>query len=91
MTPLQLQTHVMEALRDFARKPCHRSNCGTVCLCGSCHARKALEVLDGRSVRFIDPAVSGHFGGLARAAKLPSSRRKEIARIGAKARWHKES
>lgn len=37
--------HVVPALQDFGMKPCHRSNCGTVCLCGSCNARKALETL----------------------------------------------
>lgn len=38
--------HVIEALQGVAAKKCHRRNCGTVCLCGPCHARKALEVLD---------------------------------------------
>lgn len=38
--------HVIPALRGLARKRCHRSNCGTVCLCEPCHARKALAVLD---------------------------------------------
>jgi hypothetical protein len=35
--------HMIQALRDLARQPCDRRNCGTVCLCGPCHARKALE------------------------------------------------
>ena len=38
--------HVMEALRGLARKRCHKSNCGTVCLCDPCHARAALTELD---------------------------------------------
>lgn len=38
--------HVLEALRDAARLPCKKSNCGTVCLCMSCHARAALEEID---------------------------------------------
>ena len=31
------------ALRWAARHKCKRSNCGDVCLCGPCSARKALE------------------------------------------------
>ena len=38
--------HAIEALREMAKEPCHKSNCGSVCLCGPCHARKALEELD---------------------------------------------
>jgi hypothetical protein len=41
-----LRKHAIPALRDAAMKPCHRSNCGSLCLCMRCHARKALEVLD---------------------------------------------
>lgn len=41
-----VQKHVLPALRDLARERCRRSNCGTVCLCAPCHARKALEMLD---------------------------------------------
>ena len=41
-----MQKHVLPALRDAAMAPCRRSNCGSVCLCMRCHARKALEVLD---------------------------------------------
>ena len=41
-----IRKHAIPALRDAAMKPCHRSNCGTSCLCMRCHARKALEVLD---------------------------------------------
>ena len=42
----KLLQHVLEALRELASKRCKRRNCGTVCLCGPCHARKALKVLD---------------------------------------------
>jgi len=38
--------HIREGLRFAADLPCKRSNCGTVCLCGSCHARTAISVLD---------------------------------------------
>jgi ferredoxin len=38
--------HALEALRDAARLPCKKSNCGSVCLCMSCHARAALEEID---------------------------------------------
>jgi ferredoxin len=38
--------HVIPALRDYAVHPCIEWNCGSVCLCGPCHARKALETLD---------------------------------------------
>jgi hypothetical protein len=41
-----LRKHAIPALRDAAMQPCRRSNCGSVCLCMRCHARKALEVLD---------------------------------------------
>lgn len=35
--------HMMVALKHLARQPCNRKNCGTICLCAPCHARKALE------------------------------------------------
>lgn len=38
--------HMLDALRGASRESCNRSNCGTVCLCTSCHARKALEFYD---------------------------------------------
>lgn len=43
--------HVLEALRAFASqrwhgRGCDVKNCGTVCLCASCHARVALERLE---------------------------------------------
>jgi len=38
--------HAIEALREMAKEFCRKSNCGSVCLCGPCHARKALEELD---------------------------------------------
>ena len=41
--------HMMEALRYLARKRCIKSNCGTVCLCAPCSARKALEFYERRS------------------------------------------
>jgi len=41
-----LRRHAIPALRSLARQRCRRSNCGSVCLCDSCHARKALETLD---------------------------------------------
>lgn len=40
MTP---DKHMLEALREFSKQRCDKKNCGTVCLCGPCHARKALE------------------------------------------------
>ena len=43
---MDTEYHVLEALRAFARFPCKRSDCGTVCLCGSCHARKALPEME---------------------------------------------
>lgn len=41
----KLKAHVREALDFAARLPCHKSNCGSVCLCGSCHARRALALM----------------------------------------------
>lgn len=45
---LDLKTlrHALSALRELGQERCHRSNCGTVCLCGPCHARAALAELD---------------------------------------------
>lgn len=37
---------MLEALRYLAKKRCNKRNCGTVCLCEPCHARKALEYYD---------------------------------------------
>lgn len=36
-------TSMILALRAFARERCNTRNCGTVCLCDSCHARRALD------------------------------------------------
>jgi hypothetical protein len=38
--------HLLEALRWASDQPCNRSNCGSVCLCGPCHARRTLAILD---------------------------------------------
>jgi len=38
--------HLLEAVRYAADRPCVRRNCGEVCLCGPCHARRALAYLD---------------------------------------------
>lgn len=38
--------HMIEALRGIATERCNKRNCGTVCLCTPCHARRALEVYD---------------------------------------------
>jgi hypothetical protein len=38
--------HLLEAIRYAADQPCKRYNCGTVCLCGPCHGRRALCILD---------------------------------------------
>ena len=46
MTEKKAHQHMIEALRALAKKRCNKKNCGTVCLCGSCHARKALEHFD---------------------------------------------
>lgn len=40
-----IKRHVIPALRGLSRMRCTK-DCGTVCLCDSCHARKALETLD---------------------------------------------
>ncbi len=41
-----MRMHILPALRELAAKRCHRRNCGTACLCGPCHARKALDIVD---------------------------------------------
>jgi hypothetical protein len=38
--------YMLEALRWAARKPCIKSNCGSVCLCAPCSARAALAHFD---------------------------------------------
>lgn len=38
--------HILEALRYAADQPCKRKDCGSVCLCGPCHGRRALCILD---------------------------------------------
>jgi hypothetical protein len=38
--------HLLEALRWASDQPCKPSNCGTVCLCGPCSARRSLALLD---------------------------------------------
>jgi hypothetical protein len=38
--------NLLEAIRFAADQPCKRSNCGSVCLCGPCHGRRALAWLD---------------------------------------------
>lgn len=38
--------HMLEALKSLGAERCHKRNCGTVCLCAPCLARKALEVYD---------------------------------------------
>lgn len=53
--------HAVEALRALASKRwhgpgCNKSNCGSVCFCGPCHARVALEKL----VEETDVARSEH-------------------------------
>jgi hypothetical protein len=47
--PRKILRHTLEALRDFAREPCRRSNCGSVCLCGPCHARAALPEVENEA------------------------------------------
>lgn len=37
---------MIEALRWLATQACDEWNCGTVCLCAPCHARRAIEYFD---------------------------------------------
>ena len=41
-----MHSYRLEALRWAARQPCQPNNCGSVCLCGPCSARKALAHFD---------------------------------------------
>jgi hypothetical protein len=43
-TAMKTGAHIIEALRWAADQTCKR-DCGTVCLCGPCHARVALSRL----------------------------------------------
>ena len=38
--------HLLEAVRWASDQPCKINSCGTVCLCGPCHARRALAIAD---------------------------------------------
>jgi len=40
--------HLHGALKGLARRPCRRSNCGTVCLCDSCAARRVLPLIEAQ-------------------------------------------
>lgn len=47
---MKLLSHIRAALESVASKSwhgkgCKKTNCGTVCLCGPCHARIALARL----------------------------------------------
>jgi hypothetical protein len=42
----QLRVDILAVLRAAARQRCDKGNCGTVCLCVPCHARRALESYD---------------------------------------------
>jgi hypothetical protein len=64
--------------------------------CGRCHApTERVGILEQRKIALsVNPhaAALGRLGGLkggpARAEKLPPRRRREIARLAARARWH---
>ena len=51
-TTMRINFHIVEALRGLVTQPCNRSNCGTVCLCASCHARRALPAMERRELRY---------------------------------------
>lgn len=38
--------YALGALREFAKHKCNKSNCGTVCLCGPCSARRAVPFFE---------------------------------------------
>lgn len=42
---LKRKRAAISALMELASKRCDKKNCGTVCLCGPCNARLALEWL----------------------------------------------
>lgn len=39
-------SYLVGALRGLSKQSCKRSNCGTVCLCDSCAARRVLKFVD---------------------------------------------
>lgn len=41
-TPKMAANYLGQVIRDAARLPCNRRDCGTVCLCLGCAARYAL-------------------------------------------------
>ena len=46
MSAKKAKRHMLAALRWLASQRCNKRNCGTVCLCESCNARKAIEYYD---------------------------------------------
>jgi len=48
---MRIGHHILQAIRYAASQPCHRSNCGTVCKCGPCHARAAISTVERQEQR----------------------------------------
>lgn len=61
---MNLALHIKEAIEWTARQHCRRSNCGTVCLCGPCHARKVVEIWNNMKNKKRE-----NFGGLTEESK----------------------
>ena len=40
--------YLLELTRGMAKAPCRKSNCGTVCLCLACCARRILPTVEKR-------------------------------------------
>jgi len=38
--------NMLEAIRWASDQPCKTRECGSVCLCGPCHARRSLAIID---------------------------------------------
>lgn len=45
-TITNLRHGILAVIRYAAKQRCHRRNCGTVCMCEPCQARKIIAILD---------------------------------------------
>ncbi len=77
---MTLFQHVLEALRSIASKKhhgkgCQVSNCGDVCLCGPCHARVALEMIEQA------PSIDAAEREMTTRAIRPHGRWRQLAKV----------
>ena len=77
---VKTERHVLEALRAYAStswhgKGCAKLICGSVCLCGPCHARVALEKMEA------DAHVSRAEQAMTTRALIPKGRWRMLTKV----------